>query len=171
MVIGAGAMGSAVAWHLARRGKASLLLEQLDLNCTKGAWHRQTRDFSRSGRHGASTSRGSPHALSGRWNGFGHDIAEPRRSHQHRAGGREHGVAGEVGGGTEPALLCPDAAAERLAETVADQAERGSGNEDDDVQVRPQPPVPQVELARLEPSLGRARPCSHRARGRTGLGL
>ena len=45
LVIGAGAMGSAAAWHLARRGKAPLLLEQFELNHTKGASHGQTRNF------------------------------------------------------------------------------------------------------------------------------
>lgn len=45
LVIGAGAMGSAAAWHLARRGKAPLLLEQFDLNHTIGASHGQTRNF------------------------------------------------------------------------------------------------------------------------------
>ncbi|MGB3330678.1 MAG: FAD-dependent oxidoreductase [Thermomicrobiales bacterium] len=45
LVIGAGAMGSAAAWHLARRGKAPLLLEQFELNHMQGSSHGQTRNF------------------------------------------------------------------------------------------------------------------------------
>ena len=45
VVIGAGAMGSAAAWWLARRGREVLLVEQFDRGHTKGSSHGGSRIF------------------------------------------------------------------------------------------------------------------------------
>lgn len=45
IVIGGGAMGSATAWQLARRGKSVLLLERFSAGHTKGASHGESRNF------------------------------------------------------------------------------------------------------------------------------
>jgi sarcosine oxidase len=45
VVIGAGAMGSAAAWSLARRGRSVLLLEQFERGHTRGSSHGGTRIF------------------------------------------------------------------------------------------------------------------------------
>ena len=45
VVVGGGAMGSATAWHLARRGREVTLLERYGDRHTMGASHGQTRNF------------------------------------------------------------------------------------------------------------------------------
>jgi len=45
VVIGGGAMGSAAAWHLARRGRDVLLLERFEPGHTNGASHGASRNF------------------------------------------------------------------------------------------------------------------------------
>jgi len=45
IVIGGGAMGSATAWQLARRGRDVLLLERFSAGHTKGASHGESRNF------------------------------------------------------------------------------------------------------------------------------
>jgi sarcosine oxidase len=45
IVIGAGAMGAATAYHLARDGRRVLLLEQFDLGHTRGSSHGESRIF------------------------------------------------------------------------------------------------------------------------------
>jgi sarcosine oxidase len=45
VVIGAGAMGSAAAWQLARRGRSVVLLEQFEPGHTRGSSHGGTRIF------------------------------------------------------------------------------------------------------------------------------
>ena len=45
VVIGAGAMGSATAWWLARRGVDVVLLEQFELGHDRGSSHGDTRIF------------------------------------------------------------------------------------------------------------------------------
>jgi sarcosine oxidase len=45
VVVGGGAMGSAAAWHVAKRGKSVVLLEQFDAGHAKGASHGSTRNF------------------------------------------------------------------------------------------------------------------------------
>src|SRR5512134_1267231 len=43
LIIGAGSMGSATAYHLARAGRSVLLLEQFDLGHTRGSSHGESR--------------------------------------------------------------------------------------------------------------------------------
>jgi sarcosine oxidase len=45
VVVGAGAMGSATAWQLARRGRSVVLVEQFEQGHTKGSSHGGTRIF------------------------------------------------------------------------------------------------------------------------------
>jgi sarcosine oxidase len=45
VVVGAGAMGSATAWWLARRGRSTVLLEQFERGHTRGSSHGGTRIF------------------------------------------------------------------------------------------------------------------------------
>ncbi len=45
VVVGAGAMGSATAWWLARRGRAVALVEQFEQGHTRGSSHGATRIF------------------------------------------------------------------------------------------------------------------------------
>ncbi len=45
LVVGGGAMGSATAWHLARRGRQVTLLERFGERHTMGASHGRTRNF------------------------------------------------------------------------------------------------------------------------------
>ena len=45
IVVGAGAMGAATAWHLARDGHDVLLLEQFELLHDRGSSHGRTRIF------------------------------------------------------------------------------------------------------------------------------
>lgn len=46
VVIGAGAMGSATAWNLARSGRSLIVLEQHPVGHTLGASHGATRNIS-----------------------------------------------------------------------------------------------------------------------------
>src|SRR5512134_2391044 len=43
LIIGAGVMGSAAAYHLARAGRSVLLLEQFDIGHTRGSSHGESR--------------------------------------------------------------------------------------------------------------------------------
>src|SRR4051794_3977751 len=45
VVVGGGAMGSATAWHLARRGRQVTLLERFGVRHTWGASHGRSRNF------------------------------------------------------------------------------------------------------------------------------
>ena len=45
IIIGAGVMGGATAWHLARDGKRVLLLEQFEVGHTRGSSHGESRVF------------------------------------------------------------------------------------------------------------------------------
>src|SRR5918992_925907 len=51
IVVGAGAMGTATAWHLARRGRAVLLLERSTIGHDRGSSHGPTRIFRLSYHH------------------------------------------------------------------------------------------------------------------------
>src|SRR5215211_7123953 len=116
VVVGAGAMGSATAWHLARRGRSVALLERFERGHVRGSSHGGSRIF--------RLAYDDPHyvhlaraALTG-WRELEEDTGEHLLD---LTGGVDHGEAAAVervaaalaGSGAAFEVLPPEAAAER----------------------------------------------------------
>jgi sarcosine oxidase len=116
VVVGAGAMGSAAAWHLARRGRAVALLERFEPDHVRGSSHGGSRIFrlAYDDPQYVHLARG---ALRG-WRELEDDAGEELLD---LTGGVDHGEAAAVdrvaaalaGSGAAFELLTPAAAAER----------------------------------------------------------
>jgi len=116
VVVGAGAMGSAAAWWLARRGRAVALVEQFEQGHTRGSSHGATRIF----RYAYPDPRYVRMAQEARplW----HDLEDDAGVRLlETTGGLDHGPAGLVAPivaalgrcGVEHHVLAPQEAAER----------------------------------------------------------
>jgi sarcosine oxidase len=116
VVVGAGAMGSAAAWQLARRGRAVALLEQFDRGHVRGSSHGGSRIF-RLAYDDPQYVHLARAALRG-WRELEDDAGEDLLD---LTGGVDHGEAADVdrvaaaltGSGAAFELLTPEAAAER----------------------------------------------------------
>src|SRR5829696_74609 len=116
VVVGAGAMGSAAAWHLARRGRGVALLERFEPGHVRGSSHGASRIF-RLAYDDPLYVRLARSALAG-WRELEDDVGEPLLD---VTGGIDHGDAGSVqevaaalaASGVAFELLAPEEAAER----------------------------------------------------------
>jgi len=116
VVVGAGAMGSAAAWHLARRGREVAVLEQFEQGHVRGSSHGGSRIF-RLAYDDPQYVHLAQAALRG-WRELEDDAGEDLLD---LTGGVDHGEAADVdrvaaalvGSGAAFELLAPEAAAER----------------------------------------------------------
>jgi sarcosine oxidase len=116
VVVGAGAMGSAAAWHLARRGRSVALLERFESGHVRGSSHGGSRIF-RLAYDDPQYVHLARAALAG-WRELEDDAGEPLLD---LTGGVDHGepvavervAAALTGSGAAFELLAPEAAAER----------------------------------------------------------